>query len=955
LLPTPIFRSFTLKIKCKVNTNRFHLLGIVLFLYSSIVFSQDSVDDKTLDLIHSYGIKGYENVFYFNDLDTAEFYLKKALELQYTTPNYPIDDRVASNHVSLASVYRKLFNYPKALHHLNEGEKILMAVDPQNPFLGYIYNNKGNILWQNKDLYQSKIYYEYALDWIERVGSKYSYDYMEIYTNYLNVLFEMSELDLAMKKLEEFEIEEIRLDPEVKFRFHISKGGILARIGLIEDAEKNFQEAKKILDTHEMQQDRIKTYNYYNSIIQLYVYNGYTKEAKKEIGDALLYLESLGQNTSHQKLNRSARIHYYHAYILYLEESYDAALNIINRVSSNLIKGFAEFDNIGYKSETIDLYTTVLPEFRILESRVFAAKYSRLGDIEDLKSSFESYKNSIEILNKTKINIGSEDSKIFATASVLEVYYEAIHAGILLYELTNNKEYLEQAFSVTESSKSFALYSEIKNVEAMEFSDVPSEVKEREQLLQGEKQFFEEQLYNERLSDNPDSAKIAQYEDKLFHLEDDYGSLMTEIANNYSQYFQLKYTPEFVTLDEIQDQLPHKNALIEYALMDSLLITYVVDKKGINVISQEVGPEFNEECFEYYGLMYTQNFSQGVKQNYERYVELGRKFYSILIEPCLQYTDRKNLTIVPDGPITYIPFEGLMTTDADDQYINYMTLPYLIREYSIGYSHSATLMFNERIKTKSPEEKVLAFAPKYRDHFNTSDTSVMRQILEQGDVLLPLGGVIKEVQSINETVPARVFLNEDATEANFKKHAADYNVLHLAMHTLMKDDNPMNSMLAFTNVENPEDTSGEDNRLYAYEIYNLRLNAQMAVLSSCSSGFGKMQKGEGMMSLARGFMYAGCPSIVMTLWQVSDKSSSEMMTTFYKYLKRGKSKQEAMRLSKIDYLDNADDLTSNPYFWSGFVVVGDNSPIYKKSGMTYYLSIILIFAGMLIFFQVRKK
>jgi CHAT domain-containing protein len=169
----------------------------------------------------------------------------------------------------------------------------------------------------------------------------------------------------------------------------------------------------------------------------------------------------------------------------------------------------------------------------------------------------------------------------------------------------------------------------------------------------------------------------------------------------------------------------------------------------------------------------------------------------------------------------------------------------------------------------------------------------------------------------------------------------------------MKDDNPLNSLLAFTNVDNND--TAEDNRLYAYEIYNLKLNAQMTVLSSCSSGFGKMQKGEGMMSLARGFIYAGCPSIVMTLWQVADQSSSELMTSFYKYLKKGKSKQEAMRLSKIDYLENADDLTSNPYFWSGFVVVGDSSPIYRKSGMIYYISIIILFIGILLFFQYKKS
>jgi CHAT domain-containing protein len=282
-----------------------------------------------------------------------------------------------------------------------------------------------------------------------------------------------------------------------------------------------------------------------------------------------------------------------------------------------------------------------------------------------------------------------------------------------------------------------------------------------------------------------------------------------------------------------------------------------------------------------------------------------------------------------------------------------MDLPYMIRDFSVGYSHSSTLMFSKRLQTKSPINKVLAFAPEYKNPVDSMDEATIRQAMSDSDFLLPLGGIIKEVQSINETVPARVFINEEATEANFKKYAPDYNVLHLAMHTIMKDDKPLESLLAFTNV-NDSDTT-EDNKLYAYEIYNMKLNARMTVLSSCSSGFGKMQRGEGMMSLARGFIYAGCPSIVMTLWQVSDKSSSELMTSFYKYLKKGKSKQEAMRLSKIDYLATADDLTSNPYFWSGFVVLGDNSPIYRKSGLTYWIVLVSLFIVVLIFFQYRKR
>jgi len=438
----------------------------------------------------------------------------------------------------------------------------------------------------------------------------------------------------------------------------------------------------------------------------------------------------------------------------------------------------------------------------------------------------------------------------------------------------------------------------------------------------------------------------------LFHLKDDYNDLKQEIEESNSQYYELKYNPEFVSLKEVQKELPYRDALIEYVLTDTMLITYVIDRKGINVFSQNIGPEFENECIEYYQLLDKQNFSNNVHNNYRRFVTLGRKFYNTLVEPCLRFTDKKNITIVPDGAITYLPFEGFITEDTDTEYINYLDLPYMIREFSIGYSHSSTLMFSERLKTKSPERKVLAFAPEYKDPLEDVPPGSVRQPLDT-DVLLPLDGIIKEVQSINETVPSRVFLHEKATEASFKKYASDYNILHLAMHTIMRDDEPLYSHLAFTNMDTGDTI--EDNNLYAYEIYNMKLNAQMAVLSSCSSGFGKMHKGEGMMSLARGFIYAGCPSIIMTLWQVSDQSSSELMTSFYRYLKKGKSKQESMRLAKIDFLDSADDLTSNPYFWSGFVVVGDSSPVYRKSGFAYWMIVVTIFIGLLIFIQYRRS
>ena len=156
----------------------------------------------------------------------------------------------------------------------------------------------------------------------------------------------------------------------------------------------------------------------------------------------------------------------------------------------------------------------------------------------------------------------NEDSKLFATSQILEVYNEAIFVGKLLYEITGELQYLEKSFEIAESSKSFALFSEIKDVEAMEFSDLPAEVKEKEQRFIGEIQGYEEMLYEEQLSVEPDSNQIAFYKDKLFHLKDDYNDLMQEIEINYAKYYELKYNPKFITLKEVQQKSPYRDALM---------------------------------------------------------------------------------------------------------------------------------------------------------------------------------------------------------------------------------------------------------------------------------------------------------------------------------------------------------------------------------------------------------
>ena len=202
---------------------------------------------------------------------------------------------------------------------------------------------------------------------------------------------------------------------------------------------------------------------------------------------------------------------------------------------------------------------------------------------------------------------------------------------------------------------------------------------------------------------------------------------------------------------------------------------------------------------------------------------------------------------------------------------------------------------------------------------------------------------------------AKVYLDYDATEQAFWTTAGDYDILHLAMHTLINDANPMFSQLVFT-LSN-DTVENNDGLLNTYEIYNMNLNARMAVLSACNTGYGKLQKGEGIMSLARGFMYAGVPSIIMTLWAVEDQSGSELMTRFYKFLSDGDEIDEALRKAKLEYLAGADELRAHPYLWASYVSIGKANPIYPgKLNLLFVLGgAALIIAGLVIFLSCRKN
>jgi CHAT domain-containing protein len=202
--------------------------------------------------------------------------------------------------------------------------------------------------------------------------------------------------------------------------------------------------------------------------------------------------------------------------------------------------------------------------------------------------------------------------------------------------------------------------------------------------------------------------------------------------------------------------------------------------------------------------------------------------------------------------------------------------------------------------------------------------------------------VSDEIQAILNIFNGKAFLN--ATKTEFLKQAKSFNILHLAMHSNINELQPEFSSLNFYG-EN-------DNKLFINELYNETLNANMVVLSACDTGNGFYENGEGVISLSRAFNYAGIPSTVMSLWKVDDDATAKIMTYFYKHLKDGETKDEALKKAKLAYLENTEDeLLRHPYYWSGFVITGNTDALVEPEN--YWMCLLILPFIVIGFF--RKK
>ncbi|MFQ5675806.1 MAG: CHAT domain-containing protein [bacterium] len=295
------------------------------------------------------------------------------------------------------------------------------------------------------------------------------------------------------------------------------------------------------------------------------------------------------------------------------------------------------------------------------------------------------------------------------------------------------------------------------------------------------------------------------------------------------------------------------------------------------------------------------------------------ELYKRIFEPAIKEHsfERKELIIVPDDILFYFPFEMLVAKFEQDK------PRYLLQDHAVSYSASVSLLNPELKRQREPYRDLLALGNPAFEKSKAGITRILASMFKtifRNEHWVPLPYSENEVKNISKNFKnSELLIGIDATERKFKQTASQYRYLHLATHYLADDRQPMFSKIVF--AQDPDNTK-EDGYLHTFEVFNLELNAELVTLSACNTALGQFRRGEGLIGVSRAFMYAGVPSLVVSLWPVEDESTAYLMSQFYKYLARGDAKNVALQKAKIDLIKS--DLEKNdPFYWAPFVLIGD--------------------------------
>ncbi len=484
-----------------------------------------------------------------------------------------------------------------------------------------------------------------------------------------------------------------------------------------------------------------------------------------------------------------------------------------------------------------------------------------------------------------------------------------IKASFLAYQQQDNPARLNELLQFFTQSTAYKLSAEVNQL------DSQSELSTRQiELLHNIRQ-GENQL--QVLQNKPDSLLETQVFDQLITDRMEAFELSYSLQNT-DQHAQFDQLFSRITLTEIQQQLGDKEGIATYFMASDQLFCLLICKNTTHVTSTSIDNAFKDLLKAYY---------KGLKTGSTDFIQSASELYNQLIAPIeKELSALENLVIIPDGELSQIPFEALVSPQ--DQ-------KFLIEKTAISYNYSIFLwMKSHQLIFSENDLSFAGFAPVFasEDETNQPNTLLAELTFRDTDTTWRNGNNLRALPYSEEEVldiarlfdeknkTAHTFIDQEANEENVKNGLNQFDIVHIATHGISSKSSPQLSGIFLD--QNTIDTTHNitnDGFLYLGELFTLPVKAKLVVLSACKTGVGKLEEGEGVMALPRGFIFAGVQNLMVSLWKIHDQKTKDLMVDFYTHLLDGKPYHKALQQAKIQHIKQG----QLPMDWSGIVLIGD--------------------------------
>lgn len=575
---------------------------------------------------------------------------------------------------------------------------------------------------------------------------------------------------------------------------------------------------------------------------------------------------------------------------------------------------------------------------KLMELKAFSlfTLYQSSQEQSLLELAHRHIERGIDLIPEIEAIQESEESKLKLSEGSRSLVELGIEISTELYKLSQDQSYLWDAFSFAEAIKSRLLIEEILESRAITFEALPDSVQQQLDGLQADIEYYKNRLTNTEQQSAQDSIQAGKWTTLIAELEAKQKELTDEVVRKYPGYRKKNLNDNRLDAAFIKESLPERSLLIEYFWGENMAYRFQMNVTDISIESIPLSDEIL--------LALDQTAAHTRKPDMSQEGLLGfcknaHELFQALKLPLPDSAIYDSWYIVPDGPLAFVPFEVLLSS-YPEQTLNsripaqaYRKLPYLLKSQHIQYLHAASLIEKEADRQGPILQDLAAFAPNYEG-------------------LLQLKHNKASAQEIGKLLGGKTYLDQDASEKTFKSEANNFKAVHLAVHGNANVEDPIKAYLDFG-----KEQEDDDGKLYVHELYSLSLDSRIVSLIACEAGYGKLQKGEGVMSLARAFRMAGAKSIMTSLWKADGRAAAPISESFYRFLKEGQKPSRALKTAKLEFLASASPDMTHPYFWSTYVLTGQDISVWNPFFKTYGMWLLLLLAAMLLYwvFSLRNK